>query len=99
MVNLRVYDEAHKLKQKMIDEMNYLAGRYTYEAISVALSNAFRKKGTKPIQYREKPFLTELEEEQHLLNLTDAEKEKYTNDLFAMLGQMQERFEKNKGGS
>lgn len=103
LVNLRVYDDAHRLKQRMDDEMNYLIGRYTYEAISVALSNAFRKKGAKAIHYREKPFLTELEEElknkEHLANLTEEEKRKYTDDLFAMLGEMQEKFEKSKGRS
>ena len=54
---LRVYDEAYKLKREMQDEMLYLSGIYTYEAVSVALSNAFRGKGKKPIEYRDKPIL------------------------------------------
>lgn len=57
IVSLRVYDEAHKLKVRMQDELLYLSGIYTYEAVSIALSNAFRKKGSKAIEYRDKPIL------------------------------------------
>ena len=57
LVDLRVYDEAHKLKVRMQDELLYLSGIYTYEAVSIALSNAFRKKGTKAAEYRDKPLL------------------------------------------
>lgn len=62
LVDLRVYDDAQKLKIQMQDEMAYLSGIYTYEAISTALSNAFRKKGSKAIEYRKQPILAEQRE-------------------------------------
>ena len=62
LVELRVYDEAHKLRTQLQDEMLYLSGIYTYEAVSTALSNAFRKKGSKPIPYREHPIMEERRE-------------------------------------
>lgn len=60
IVGLRVYDEAFKLKREMQDEMLYLSGIYTYEAVSVALANSFRKQGTQAIKYRAKPILQEI---------------------------------------
>ena len=62
LVSLRVYDEAHKLKLRMQDEMNYYQGIYTYEAVITALANAFRGKGKKPIEYRTVPILEEMRE-------------------------------------
>ena len=54
---LKVYDKAYKMKREMQDEMLYLSGIYTYEAVTTALSNAFRKKGSKAIEYRKEPIL------------------------------------------
>lgn len=54
---LKVYDKAYKMKREMHDEMLYLSGIYTYEAVTTALSNAFRKKGSKAIEYRKEPIL------------------------------------------
>ena len=51
---LKVYDKAHLLRQESQDYMLYLSGLYTYEAVSVALANAFRKHGSKAIEYRKK---------------------------------------------
>lgn len=64
--------------------------------MSTALSNAFKKKGSKPIQYRTKGILSEIEERNR--PLTEEEKIEQTNNLFAMLGEMQARFEASKGG-
>lgn len=57
LVGLKVYDEAYKLKREMQDEMLYLSGIYTYEAVAISLSNAFRGKGKKAEKYRDKPIL------------------------------------------
>ena len=57
---LKVYDEAYKLKREMQDEMLYLSGIYTYEAVSTALANAFRKHGSKAIEYRKEPILQQI---------------------------------------
>lgn len=37
--------------------MLYLSGIYTFEAVSIAISNAFRKQGSKAIEYRKEPIL------------------------------------------
>lgn len=90
------YDEAYRLRRKIEDEQALYLGRYFYEAVSTALANAFSKKGSKPIQYRSKGMIQEMEESNR--PLTEEEKIEQTNNLFAMLGEMQARFEASKGG-
>lgn len=60
---LRFYDDGYKLKRKMRDEIAYFDGFYTYEAVAIAVGNAFRGKGQKPVEYRKKPILWENSEE------------------------------------
>lgn len=60
---LRFYDDGYKLKRKMRDEIAYFDGFYTYEAVAIAVRNAFRGKGQKPVEYRKKPILWENSEE------------------------------------
>ena len=57
--DLRFYDDGYQKKRRMIDEVSFFDGYYTYEAVAIALSNAFRSKGQKPIEYRKKPILAE----------------------------------------
>lgn len=59
LLELRFYDEGYKNKRKMIDEISYFDGLYTYEAVEIAVCNAFRGKGQKPVEYRKKPILAE----------------------------------------
>lgn len=44
----------------------YIAGRYTFDAVSISLANAFRGKGAAPINWIDEPYrimpLTEEEE-------------------------------------
>lgn len=102
---LKFYDEAYRLKRLMNDERDYFKGLYNYEAVAVALGNAFRGKHKKPIEYRKKPILAEWDDEQKQKefekNLTEQQKEYYRNQLFANLTGMQEKFEqgKKKNGS
>lgn len=102
LIGLRDYDEAYRLRRKLEDEKAFFMGVYAYKAVSTALENAFRKKGTKPSPYFEEPILVSArkreEERKHLENLTEEEKRKYTDDLFAMLGNMQANFERTHGG-
>ena len=95
LVELRVYDEAYKLKRKMQDERDYFCGIYTYEAVATALSNAFRKQGTKPASYRNKSIMEEIESNRKLNNPTEDEKIKQTQMLFDYLDGLQKRFEQN----
>jgi hypothetical protein len=90
------YNEAYRLKRKMEDEKALYLGHYFYEAVSVAISNAFSKKGSKPIQYRTKGIIQEIEDRNR--PLTEVEKIEQTNNLFAMLDGMQARFEASKSG-
>lgn len=90
------YDEAFKIRRKIEDEKALYLGHYFYEAVSISLANAFSKKGSKPIQYRTVGLIQEMEDRNR--PLTEEEKIEQTNNLFAMLGEMQARFEASKGG-
>ena len=70
--------------------MNYLSGIYTYEAVSVALANGFRKKGSKPIEYRDKPILEQSRE------LTEEEIKQRRLAFVKRLEQMGKRFHEVK---
>lgn len=63
MLKLRFYDKGYELRRKMQDEVSYIEGVYTFEAVSIAVGNAFRAKGQKPMEYRKKPILWENSEE------------------------------------
>lgn len=57
---LSFYDEAHKIRLKMQDELMYISGCYTFKALSTALHNFSlgfdTKHSHKPIEYLDKPF-------------------------------------------
>lgn len=98
---LRSYDEAYRLKRLMQDERDYFQGLYNFEAVAVALSNAFRGKHKKAIKYRKQPIFAEWEDKQKQKefeeNLTEQQKEYYRNKLFDNLLGMQEKFETTHG--
>lgn len=54
---LEVYQKAYYNK---LHEEAHLYGYYGYVAVSTALSNAFRKKGTKEAKYIDKPDINKL---------------------------------------
>ena len=58
---VKMYREANKLKLKQQDENNWMLGMYVYEAIldCSPILHAFSKRGTKPLPYVEKPYLTD----------------------------------------
>lgn len=96
LVELRPYDAAYKLRRRMEDERDYFCGIYTFEAVSTAISNAFRGKGKKAEPYRKKPILEEIEEHRRITNPTKEEKEEQINAFFAQLTSMQKAFERKK---
>jgi len=61
-VELEAYFEAQHIRRRIHDEEAYFQGLYTMEAFAVVLGNAFRKKNTKPIEYRKRPILKEADE-------------------------------------
>ena len=56
----KFYLDSHKLKVKQKDEEMWIQGMYIYEALCKVspVLHAFSKKGTKPLPYSEKPYLT-----------------------------------------
>lgn len=61
-IELDPYFEAQKIRRRIHDEEAYVQGIYTMEAFAVVLGNAFRKKNTKPLEYRKNPILKEMDE-------------------------------------
>ena len=73
----KFYREAHELKLKQKDELMWVQGMYIYEALCEVspVLHAFSKKGTKPLPYSEKPYLSKIdkkvtkqEKQQHIEN-------------------------------
>lgn len=63
---LHTFHKAY-INRKREEEISlYLQGRYTFDAISIAMANAFAKKGSKPHGWIEEPY--------HLIPLTEEEK-------------------------
>lgn len=60
-----VYREAEELRRNRENENLWLMGNYAYYALGIALSNAFRKSGAKPIDYLKEPFrITPMKEDE-----------------------------------
>ena len=59
----KFYREAHELKLKQKDELMWVQGMYIYEALCEVspVLHAFSKKGTKPLPYSEKPYLSKID--------------------------------------
>lgn len=78
----------------MIDEYSYFQGIYTYEAVAKAVGNAFRGKGQKPVEYRDKPLLAEIEDKNRPLSEEELQRQR---ELFvASLNMMKTNFELSK---
>lgn len=78
----KFYLEAHKLKVRQKDEEMWMQGMYIYEAFCDVspILHAFSKKGTKPLPYSNKPYLSNTRE---LQLKQDKEQEKKNAELVA----------------
>lgn len=80
----RDYYDAHMLRLQRRSEELWLQGLYNYAAVSVALGNALRRKGTPAKSYPEEPLrITPLSEEEKAAK-AEKEREKaieYLNNL------------------
>lgn len=97
---INVIVEGHKLKRQVIDEQQWMLGDYVFGAVSIALGNAFRKKGTKPKEYFKEipqPISRRVEDTPDENGLTDAEKKQKTELLFKNLEIMAANHRLNKG--
>ncbi len=95
LVELRDYDEIFHQRRLLEDERDYMCGIYTFQAVQTALANAFRGKGSKPVEYRDKSIMAEMEEQRRLMNPTEEEKKRQLDQLRNMLNDMQKRFEES----
>ncbi len=89
---LKIMFDAYKEQQKQKNYMMWLDGQYTMSALAATVGNIFRKKGTKPTEYMEKPI--PIFEEQR--ELTEEEKITEEQKLLLALKTMQSAFEMNK---
>lgn len=88
--------EGYKLKRKIIDEEQWLLGGYIFDAVSVAMGNAFKKKGHKPDLYFDVLKTPKLKNVQNK-ELSEEEKQKRIDLLVAGLRIKQANFEISKG--
>lgn len=90
--------EGYKLQKKARDEEAWLLGGYVFQAVSVSLGNAFRKKNTKAQSYFEvldKPFLSNIEKKDE--EWSEEEIQKYREAFMASLHVMQNNFNLKHG--
>lgn len=85
------YFKAYKKRRLMEDERDYLCGIYTYEAVAIAVSNCFKDKKHKALEYRKKPILHEIEERNR--PLSEEEKQRQRELFVEQLKLMQTNFE------
>lgn len=71
------YRKAYKLKREAENEQAWLQGMYTYDAVAVALANAFRSKGAKRQSYMERPI--------DIFPLSEAEKKRREQEEMAKM--------------
>ena len=99
----KFYRDAYKIKVRQKDEELWLQGMYVYEALCKVspILHAFSKKGTKPLQYSPKPYMSNMEFEK---SKVDKEQEEKNAQLIARLHfenwarAMKKKFEKKQGG-
>lgn len=94
---LNVILDGYKLRRKTEDEKNWILGGYIFEAVSLAMGNAFRKKNQKPKSYFEildKPFFTNIN---NVDGMPEEEIQKKRELLMAQLRTKQSNFELKHG--
>lgn len=85
-LNLRSFNviaKGYNLRKKEQDAMMWLQGGYIFDAVSLAVGNAFRKKGQRPKEYfkvLKEPFLSQSIKDES--NMTESEKKNMTEQLF-----------------
>ena len=80
---VRAFFKAEQLRQERIDSEAWLNGAYFKIAIESSIGNAFRSKGTSPIEYPEQPWSIEKKEREKPRPKTDEQEEK--DVLFAKI--------------
>ena len=92
--SLKAYKIAHNLKRRQQNEMLWLQGVYSLNALSVVIGNAFSKKGTPPRKYLETPLDVFPKTDAEL----KAEQEQQQKKLIAQLSIWKKMFDESKSG-
>lgn len=95
---LNVITEGYKLQRKVHDEEQWLLGGYVFNAVSIAMANAFRKKNVKAKSYFEeveKPFLSGISSKNG--EMSEEEIQRKRDLLMAQLRIKQSNFELKHG--
>ena len=64
---VKTFLKTHEIRQKQLNEQLWLGGYYNFIGISYALSNAFAKKGTRPLSYPKEPLSLSYDEQEERL--------------------------------
>lgn len=94
-MNPRIVLAHRKGYQELINEKNamaHLSGAYVREALMATVGNMFKKSGSKPYEYPHEPYDLGQNVKRDA-ELTEADKEKQTQDLFNKLRLMQINFD------
>lgn len=99
----KFYRESYVIQRRQKDEELWLQGMYVYEALCKVspILHAFSKKGTKPLQYSSKPYMSDIKLESEVV---DKEQEEKNAQLIARIHfenwarAMKKKFEKKQGG-
>ena len=88
------YKDAHKLRMRQQDENNWMLGMYVYEAIldCSPILHAFSKRGTKPLPYAEKPYLTDKLETKTEAEIEREKEQERENERLKFIVQMNNWF-------
>lgn len=96
--DMKPYIKAHEEELKEKDYLAWTQGKYFASALDCTVCNSelWRKKGSKPHNYIEKPIMQEIQEKQQENKpLTEEEKKRQTEQLFLRLRIMGANFNLN----
>ena len=79
----RAFYLADKEKTERRDEQAWLVGSYVYKALDATVGNIFRKKGSQPAKYPEKPSLREQREKKEEAQKRKTEEQEEMEQTFA----------------
>lgn len=82
---LKAFVEADRVKKRQIELEMYVSGRYVFDAVSLALANAFRKKGAQALNWLEEPYRLIPLTEEELEAQAEAERKKAIAFFTAMI--------------
>lgn len=91
---LKPYIEADRLRLESENYKLWLQGVYFFDALSIALSNAFSQKGKKPMDYPSKPRKISRDTPEERAERAKREREK----AIAFFKRMERNFQKKSGG-